>query len=599
MIRFFSKLFSVIGMLVTFGLIGGVLFWINFAKVPPLPKEFALTLTLNQDFPEKLGSPTFLDGLMERGLSFTDVIMILDEAKRDNRIKGLVLRVDDCSLGLAQLEELREAIKRLRDAGKYVACYSNDFGIGSDGRKQLYLASVANYLMLQKHSSLMIEGMRIIQPFFQRFLEEHSINFQVLKRSEYKNAFDFLIHKGFTEPHRESLKAFLSYAYQHQLDMISSGRELNLDDVRNIAEHHSILSAEQAQKVNLIDAVGAMQDFREHVQGKLGFSDGKRTLEKHKGQERFDPKKFLSLSSYANRLAAEQKKLKVAKRIAVISGVGAISHADGPSAGFSSILSGDLMRNEIEKAAEDDSINAIILRIDSPGGSSIGSEAVRSAVIYAKERGKKVYASFGNVAASGAYWLACECDKIFASSMTFTGSIGVILAKVSFREILKKLNIDVDSVEVGQNGNVLSPLSSIDEVQLAMLEQHIDHLYDVFKRLVHEGRGLDANIVEELAKGRVWSGYDAQKLGLIDEIGGIYETINRLKEDLGLKKDDVIEIVYEISPSGPLQFFANQRQDLRYFYDSLSQVKSFVTHALFHWKNPGALVADHTSSVVH
>ena len=265
---------------------------------------------------------------------------------------------------------------------------------------------------------------------------------------------------------------------------------------------------------------------------------------------------FEAFDIYIPLTAAEKAPLKTDSKIALIYGLGAIQEGGGDERNLLNdefILSAEETRQAFDDALEDPKVKTILLRLDTPGGSAVASETVRRSVLQAQAKGVPVIVSVGNVSASGGYWIMSPANRIFADAMTITGSIGVIMGKMNFKKALENLDITIDHLSVGENGSLNSPLSAYTETQLDQLNRTLDLLYFRFKKIVSEGRKLDLDHVGEVAKGRVWSGIQAKKFGLIDQIGGIWDALTYIKQSLGLKPEEAITIQVFPAPKTTLQ----------------------------------------------
>lgn len=595
MLKFFTRLFAIIGVLFTIPVV--LAFFalnFNFQLRPKLPDRFVIKLDMQDVFPEDV-TPTLLSRVLGgRQQPFIALIQGIEQAKKDDRVKGIVLCLGQTSFGAAQLEELRAALARFKETGKYIAAYSKDLSLAASGRSQLYLGSIAHQIMLQNYSALTIEGIEIDQPFFKKILDEFGVDVQILTRKEYKSAFDFLKDERFSAPAKEALKILFDRIYDFQTQVIAQGREMSLADFKHLVDQKAIMSDLEAKETGFVDEIAPLYRFRQEIRLKTGL--GNDAFPENAAPVGED---FVDIRNYLEVLAYQKKDKKPLKRIAYITGVGAIveDHPEEQLLSVQEVISAEDMRHQIEKAAFDDSIDALLLRLDTPGGDATAAETIRAALDLARAKGKLVYTSFGNVSASGGYWIATGCDKIFASNTTITGSIGVIFGKVTLRKTLEQFGINVDSVAVGENGNFTSMLSAFNDKQLVAINHYLDTTYSAFKHLVEEARGLDASTVEEIAKGRVWSGFDAVNIGLVDQIGGVYDTILALKAALGLQENDVVELAIMVDEKTPLEVLRGISRNLSHIQATGAHVKAIIESLKLRFGSSATLYDDRLQQV--
>lgn len=544
--RFFGRFFAAIGIFVTVL----VLLPIGFAffskpKLPTIQPDSILVMNLSDSYSESPsggGIRVYLEGPQP---NFLNLLTSLDVASNDDRIKAIAIFIDDMSLGLAQLDELRQALTSFRKSGKKIYAYALSFGDLSSGLTKYFLASIADKIWLQPFSGLNITGLHIDQPFFGKLLDRYDVNRQVYARTIYKNAYSSFTDKSASDAQTEAMTHLLDQLFTYIASQTESARELRTDLLLDISQSSPMLSDEKTLELGLIDNIKYRDEFITEV---LNLTETRirdtKDMPQDNPQGLFNNPRLISINAYALQLKTPPK--QALAKIAVIYGSGPIMpDNDGDSfLGRSMILSAANMEHQFDRALADKATKAIVFRIDSPGGSAVASETIRRLVRIAQDKNIPVFASLGNYAASGGYWIASPCDKIYASALTITGSIGALGGKVSFREFLENIDINVSSFSSGNNGSLWSPLSPYNETQEAFVSEVMDRLYARFIKIVAEGRKLSLDHVSEIAKGRVWTGIDAMKFGLIDELGGLTQTIAGVAQHIGitdLSKIDIVE----------------------------------------------------------
>lgn len=444
--------------------------------------------------------------LFARSLSLQNLVSILDQAATNPKVKGLLIRLDFANgIGLAHLQELREALLRFREAGKFIYGHASALGELSSALSTYYLATAFTEIWLQPYASLNLSGLSIEMPFAKKLLEDYKVNPQFARREEYKTPMDTFTQKEMTEE-------------------ISRTRDLKKEGLLRLIDTKPTLFAEEALKEKLIDRIAYLDELKGFIQGEL----------------KAEPT-YLELD--ANMHPREKEVHK--DTIAVIYGIGAIMNTTEGNNPFydQEIMGSEEIRESFKKALEDPSVKAIIFRINSGGGSQTASEAIWRGVQIARQKGIPVIASFSNYAASGGYWIATHCDKIIANPGTITGSIGVIAGKIASDKAFEKFGIHWDGVKVGRHADMWSRVKEFNPEALGIIDQWVEKVYDVFLRKVSEGRKLPLEKVREIAKGRIWSGEDAFRLGLVDALGDFAKAVEIAKEEAGMKANTPVNIL--------------------------------------------------------
>ncbi len=493
----------------------------NINLAPKISNNSVLQIDLRKKYPEVQQNnwKTLLQG---KGINFLKLLQMVRYAANDKRIKGIVLQMDGSSLGIAQIQELRNVIKDFRKSGKFVYAYSYQlFGL-----RNYYLASCADKIWMQNGSFVYLSGLHVDKMFFAKLLQKYGVKPEVFAKKEYKNAYAHYTDDKFSEFNKEALHNLLNNLHNHFVFESTSERKIASNTISNICQERTFSNEYEAIKDKLIDKVGYFHQFTEYVKKIAG-----------KGKIISDEMYYRDIVSYLHGGSGT--------KVAVIYGSGIITQANDHYDMMRDyqLLSAERVARQFEEALKDKSIKAIIFRVNTPGGDSVASETMRAAVLNAQEKGIPVIASISNISASGGVVATTPCKKIIANSTSITGSIGVIIAKMSFKDALAQFDVNVDSVSVGDNGSMFSSLSSLTEHQIAMVNNYTEQNYNRFVQIVAKARGLTVKQVEKVAKGRVWLGQEAKTFGLIDGLGGFFTAVDTVKRELKLSQFDKINLV--------------------------------------------------------
>jgi protease IV len=479
---------------------------------------FKLTGALREEPPR---SP--LDQLRGRTApSLFEVRQALEAAARDPRLRAVIVRIAGLEVGLATADELHALLRALRRAGKRtIALLEGD----SINVREYLAASAAGEVLANPNAVLMMLGVAAGGVFLRGALDKLQVEAQTLQWKEYKGAAETLNRERMSPELRESLGAIVTDWKELIAARIAAVRGLEPARAAQIAGS-GFLSVRAAIEAGLIDRSDYIESLRAE----------------------FDPRHkervFVGLGRYLRRLAYRQRRARA--RLALIHGVGPVISGEAPAAG--DFLSAEAIVGEFRRAARDDSVRAIVFRVNSPGGSALGSDLVWRALAEARERGKPVVVSMGDVAGSGGYYVAMGADKIVAGAATITGSIGVVYARFNLGRALAAMGVTVEFVKSEEIADALSMVRALSPAELAQLNSAVGELYGNFTAKVSQGRGLDPARTEELARGRVWSGIAARRGGLIDELGGLDRAIEIARECAGLGPREAHELALYPAP---------------------------------------------------
>ena len=451
------------------------------------------------------------------GEEFTlrDVLDGIERGAADSSVKGIVARLGDGELGTAQIQELRDAIAGFRAKGKFAFGYAESFGELGSGMRSYYLATAFDQVWLQPMGEVGLVGLRVEMPFLRGLFEKLGLEPRFDHRREYKTAMNIFTESAMTPPHREETEALLHSAFDQMVDGIAQGRRLDPGRVRALIDEGPF-DTKQALDAHLIDHLGYRDDAVAAARSRAGEN--------------------AQLAALTRYLDAAGRPHQSGPTIAVIYGTGLITSGKGSSNPLSGsgFLGADSLARAFRLASEDSDVRAILFRIDSPGGSATASETIWREVKRARDAGKPVIVSMGNVAGSGGYYIAAPADKIVAEPATLTGSIGVVGGKVLLNGLSEKLGITWDGVQLGRNAGINSAVDDFTPAERERFEHSLDYVYEGFKDRVAQGRKLGADAVEAIAKGRVWIGADAKTRGLVDALGGFETALALAKSAAGI-----------------------------------------------------------------
>jgi protease-4 len=485
-------------------------------QVAKLRQRRTAPLILELDLSDGLGEERPADPvsaiLARRRLVLADVLDGLRRARNDQRVKALIAKLGGRPIGLAMVQELRHAIEEFRDAGKLTVAWAESFGEFSAGNVPYYLATAFETIYLQPSGDLGLTGVAVERRFYRGAMDRLGVEFQIVRRHEYKSAAEQLTETGFTGPAREAAERIAGSVTGQLARAIAERRRLAPERVRELIDRGPFLGA-QALEAGLVDELG----YRDEVYASVRKQAGLDAITQHVGRYQ----RAHVLGERARKLPARLPAPRE-RSVALIYATGPIRRGRsgrGPLSGGA--MGSDTMSAAIRSAVADEQVRAIVLRVNSPGGSYVASDTIWREVVRARTAGKPVVVSMGDVAASGGYLISVAADAIVAQPGTVTGSIGVLSGKAVVSHLLDRIGVTTDSVAQGAHSAMFSSNRPFSEDEWALVNNWLDHIYAEFTGKVASGRGLSADRVHELARGRVWTGADAREHGLVDEIGGL------------------------------------------------------------------------------
>jgi protease-4 len=482
-------------------------------------------------------------------LTVADVVAGLKLARDDNRVKALVAKVGGKPIGLAAVQELRDAVRRFCEAGKPTIAWAETFGEFSAGNVPYYLATAFDTIYLQPSGELGLTGIAVERRFLRGTLDKLGITMQIHARHEYKSAAEQFTERGFSGPAREATERMAESVVDQIATGIADRRAIPIDDVKRLINEGPFV-AEQALDAGLVDALG----YRDEVYAaarKMVTAPGPELL-------------YLARYSRAKDMASRAKRLAKPPAtsrepaVALIQATGGIRRGRSGRSPMTGVAIGsDSMTAALRAATADSHIGAIVMRVNSPGGSYVASDTIWREVVRTRNAGKPVVVSMSDVAASGGYYISMAADVIVAQPGTITGSIGVITGKPVLSEMFDKAGITTDSVVKGDHAAMFSTAHPFTEAEWAVIDSWLDRIYADFTGKAAAARGLSAERIHELARGRVWTGADAAERDLVDELGGLEDAAAIARRRAGLPATAPLVPYPRISPLERLRPPAN------------------------------------------
>ena len=437
----------------------------------------------------------------KKRIGLNEILLSLEEAKEDDHIKGIYLDVSSLAAGFATIEEIRNALIDFKKSGKFILAYSEVYTQGA-----YYLASVADKVYLNPEGMIDFRGLSSELMFFKGSLEKLEIEAQIIKVGTYKSAVEPFILDKMSEPNRLQVNSFLGSMYDHFLSEISKSRKIPKNTLFSLADSAKVRNPKDALVYKMIDGLKYKDEVLDELKARTG-TDKKKDLNS------------ISIEEYAP--APGEKERSSSDRIALIYANGDIISGEGNDESIGS----ERISRAIRKARRDKKVKAIVLRVNSPGGSALASDVIWREMVLAK-KSKPVIVSMGDVAASGGYYIACAADSIFAQPNTITGSIGVFGIIPNMQNFFKnKLGITFDGVKTGKFADLGTVTRPMNEAEKMIFQQEVNRVYSTFTQKVADGRKKSPAYIDSIGQGRVWSGTEALQNGLVDRLGNIDDAI--------------------------------------------------------------------------
>jgi protease-4 len=486
-----------------------------------------LHLTFGGPIPDRSSDNPFsslgFNGLGESPMGLNEILDNLDKAAANPTVKGIFLDLTSLNTGIASIEEIRNALLDFKKSGKFIYAYSEVFS-----QPTYYLATAADKIYLHPTGLAELKGLRSEILFFKGTLDKLGVEPLVFRHGRFKSAVEPFIQDKLSDSNREQVRTFLTSIWNHMLKGIAEGRKLPEAELRKIASEILVTNAPAAMQFKLVDDLKYRDEVLELLKTKTGA-------------ESIDKLELVTLSEIKD--AEDTREKRKGDKIAVVYAEGDIVDGEGQDGQIGSVECSKAIR----KARLDEKVKALVLRVNSPGGSALASETIWREVVLTKKV-KPVIVSMGNLAASGGYYIAAPADVIVASPNTITGSIGVFGLFFNGKGLANQLGVTIDTVKTSPMADIMSSSRGVTAREAEIIQAEIERIYDNFISRVAEGRKMSKADVDSIAQGRVWTGADAKRLKLVDEFGGLDRAIELAAQRAKLDNYRIIELPFVKDP---------------------------------------------------
>ena len=500
---------SLLAMLVGFFLFMGFISSLaSFAetKTPAVPSSAVMVLNFSSAITEQSVEDPFsalnpFAGGSMKSTGILDFVQTIERASSDSRIKMIYMNLNSVNAGISHIEEIRTALSRFRESGKPVIAYADNYSQGG-----YYLASVADKVYLNPSGTSTLTGLSLSTLFFKDLLDKTGVEVQLIRHGKFKAAAEQFISNKMSEENREQLSSYLNSAWGSWTKAISESRGVPVEKVNLLADNLDLANAKDVLDAGLVDGLMYKDELTETLMNLFGAEEEKDL-------------KMISSTAYSK--ATKKTDFKAKNKIAVLYANGDIIMGKSDTD-----VASDTYQELISKLRKDSTVKAVVLRINSPGGSAQSSDIIERELALLSET-KPLIVSMGDYAASGGYWIASNADKIFTSNSTLTGSIGVFSMVINAQKTMNKhLHVYSNSVNTNRHSDIMSGFRPLDNEEIEFIRGGVEEIYTDFVELVAKGRNMTSAGVDSVGQGRIWSGADALKIGLADEIGGLTDAIN-------------------------------------------------------------------------
>lgn len=481
-----------------------------------------LRINLSGVVVDQATTPSIMDVVQDNvdtQLSLSEIVNAIKNAKDDSRIEGILLDCKGASVGISQSEDIINALKEFKTSDKWIWSYADTYT-----QTDYFIASVADSVFLNPIGMVNIHGLSGQVIFFKGLMDKIGIEAQIVKVGTYKSAVEPFMLTGMSDANRQQMTHYIGRIWDNMKQDIAKNRNTHADSVNSWADSYTFsLSAEDYLNLNIVDALKYNHELEELVAEKTQTTDPK----------------FIELEDYYTSISSSLKNTSASKRIAVLYAVGDITENGDDG------IASERLVPQIEDLIEDESIDGLILRVNSGGGSAFASEQIWEALEQFKAKtGKPFYVSMGDMAASGGYYISCGADSIYASPYTLTGSIGIFGIIPNVEPLIKgKLGLNVETVETN-TGNMPTLLQAMTGDQREAMQSYVDRGYELFVKRCADGRGMTIDQIKAIAEGRVWDGTSALENGLVDKLGGLQTAINDMAMTLGTDVENIDVVEY-------------------------------------------------------
>ncbi|MDP2387359.1 MAG: signal peptide peptidase SppA [Bacteroidota bacterium] len=498
-------------------------------------------------------------GMGEEGLGLDKIVENIKKAKEDSAIKGIYLNLTELNAGIATVEEIRNTLLDFKTSKKFIYAYSEVYS-----QKTYYLASVSDKVYLNPQGMLEFKGLSAQIMFYKKALDNYNIEMQIFRHGKFKSAIEPFMLDKMSEANRLQTEVFMGSIWNSILTGISKQRGVTIDELNRIADNLVLKNQKDAVALKLVDALLYEDEVHDEIRKKVSIAADKKI-------------NFVKLADYNSEDKKPfnvKKKEKAGDKIAVIYAVGSIESGEGDD----NTIGSDRIARAIKEARLDSTVKAIVLRVNSPGGSALASDVMWREVLLAK-KAKPFIVSMGDVAASGGYYISCAADKIYAQPNTITGSIGVFGMMPNAQKLLaEKIGINIDTVNTNKHSDIGTIFRPVTEEERIYIQKGVEDVYDVFTKRVAEGRKMTQANVDSIGQGRVWSGTDALKIKLVDELGGLDKAIAYAAEKANLKTYKTVELPKQKNTLEAILGKAEDEAETKMMAKNLGENYKYIQH---------------------
>ena len=532
-----------------------------------VPKNTVLHLKFDEPITDRssnnpLENFNFYSMKSGESIGLNEILDNIKKAKTDENIKGIYLDLGAISAGVATLEEIRNALIDFKSSKKFIISYSESYS-----QKAYYIASVSDKIYLNPQGTLDFKGLSGEVMFYKGLLEKLDVNVQIIRHGKFKSAVEPFILDKMSKPNREQTLKYITSIWDHLLNGISESRKISVNELNAIADSFRIQKAEDAVTYKLADKLMYKDEILAELRSRLGIKEN-------------DKINMMSIDKYFNAPDKQRKISKTKYKIAVIYAIGEIESGNGND----KTIGSERISEAIRCARLDSNVKAVVLRVNSPGGSALASDVIWREVVLTKKV-KPIVASMGDVAASGGYYISCAASKIIADPNTITGSIGVFGMVPNLKGLLNnKLGITVDNIKTNNHADFGTVYRPITGKEKEFYQTDVENIYHSFITHVAEGRGMTVAQVDSIGQGRVWCGVDAKGIGLIDDFGGLdkaIETAAKLAkisdyklQSLPLQKDAFTKIIENITGNSEEVLMKKEFGDAYNYFQYIQSIKN-------------------------
>jgi protease-4 len=525
---FASALGLILGIIILFAILLGIGASLGSKGEVKVEDNSVLHVKLDEEIKERgINNPFDIDPSTFKpkgGQGLNDILASIENAAADEKIKGIYLDVSSIPAGMATVEEIRNALLKFKESGKWIVSYSEVYT-----QKAYYVASVADEILLNPEGLVEWRGLGSQVIFLKNMFEKLELEPQIIRYGKFKSAIEPLMLDKMSDPNRLQTMTYMDAIWDKMVEGVAATRGKSTAELDAMAQNASIQKAEHALEFGLVDGLKYKDEVLANLRKRLALKEEK------------DKINFITLGSYKDAPKAKKDdddSSSSRDRVAIIYAVGSIDTGEGDDESIGS----ETISKEIRAARLDDKVKAIVLRVNSGGGSALASDVIWRETVLAKQA-KPFVVSFGDVAASGGYYIACAADTIVAQPNTITGSIGVFGVLFNAQQMLKnKLGITVDTVKTNRFADLGGPLRPLTAIEREIIQNSVNDIYFDFIGKVAQGRGMTTAEVDSIGQGRVWSGKDALRIGLVDVLGGIDDAVKIAANMAGLEDYRVTEL---------------------------------------------------------